>query len=424
MKLLAASDIHLGRRPSRLPEELQGRASALGPAGALKRFVDQALREGVDAVLLAGDLIEGENDFFEAYRELHDAVSRLTESGVPVIGVAGNHDFKVLPRLASELSGFRLLGSKGAWEPVTLERGGEKVTVWGWSFPHARVSRSPLEGADIERREGLSIGLLHCDRGATAGTYAPVSTRELFAAPIDLWLLGHVHQPEELGVEAPSGYLGSLVGLDPGEPGPRGAWLIEVERGALRSMEHRALGPMRWERLSVDLSGLTEPIESRQQLLYAMRELDEALSTSEWVPDAVGLRVNLRGRSSLGEASMSILSQDVRTILYRGKGGTEYFIENLFTSTQPRIPLEVLARRKDPAGLLARKILLLDEPEHSSDRQRLVAEARSRLGGIAADKRFLALDVKEPDDETAVERLREIGMRLLSHMLDAEEGAA
>ena len=64
MRILAVGDIHLGRRPSRLPQDLDNRASDLGPSGAWQRTVTAALAADVKAVLLAGDVVEQENDFF------------------------------------------------------------------------------------------------------------------------------------------------------------------------------------------------------------------------------------------------------------------------------------------------------------------------------------------------------------------------
>ena len=96
MKILAVGDMHLGRRPARLPDQLAERAHELGPASAWKRTVDAALDNKVHAVLLAGDVVENENDFFEAYRDLAGGVQRLTDEGIDVVGVAGNHDVKVL----------------------------------------------------------------------------------------------------------------------------------------------------------------------------------------------------------------------------------------------------------------------------------------------------------------------------------------
>ena len=69
MKILAVGDIHLGRTPSRLPAELAGRSRRYGPAAAWERTVAAAMQAKVQAVLLAGDVVDREDDFFEAYRE-------------------------------------------------------------------------------------------------------------------------------------------------------------------------------------------------------------------------------------------------------------------------------------------------------------------------------------------------------------------
>ena len=68
MRILAVGDIHLGRTPSRLPPDLSARE--LGPSEAWRRTVEAALEEEVAAVLLAGDVVDRDDDFFEAYRVL------------------------------------------------------------------------------------------------------------------------------------------------------------------------------------------------------------------------------------------------------------------------------------------------------------------------------------------------------------------
>ena len=172
MKILAVGDMHLGRTPSRLPPELH--APDLGPAEAWRRSVAAAVDEGVKAVLLAGDVVDRDDDFFEAYRALESGVNTLAEADIDVIGVAGNHDVKVLPRLVRHIARFRLLGEGGRWEPCRIEADRESVTLWGWSFPQARVLSSPLEGHSLDPTPGINLGLLHCDRDAGPDSpYAP-----------------------------------------------------------------------------------------------------------------------------------------------------------------------------------------------------------------------------------------------------------
>src|SRR5690606_3201821 len=118
MKLLCVGDIHLGRRPARLGAPVLHRldGSVPGPKVAWRRTVDLALADAVDAVLLAGDVDEQEDDFYEAFGDLREGVERLTAAGSAVLGVAGNHDVKVLPRLGDSVPGFQLLGRGGHWE--------------------------------------------------------------------------------------------------------------------------------------------------------------------------------------------------------------------------------------------------------------------------------------------------------------------
>ena len=71
LELLAIGDMHMGRRPSRLPGELAESGRSYGPAEAWTRAVRHAVQTGVDVVALAGDLVDQEDDFFEAYRVIY-----------------------------------------------------------------------------------------------------------------------------------------------------------------------------------------------------------------------------------------------------------------------------------------------------------------------------------------------------------------
>jgi len=424
MKLVAVGDIHLGRRPSRLPGELRHRARELSPAGAWERVVEAAVCDHVQAVALAGDVVERENDFFEAYRELHRGVSRLVEAGIQVFGVVGNHDVQVLPRLANQIPDFRLLGRNGQWEFARIEADAECLTLWGWSVSRPRVTESPCAGMTFDRQPGPNLGILHCDRDQSGSAYAPVSSQELNAAGLDGWLLGHIHKPDALSTSSLSGYLGSVSGMDPGEPGGHGPWLVTIEDGRVREVEKWVLAPLRWERLEVDLTGIAEPEEARVRLLDALRELDAELSAGTWLPEAVGLRVTLAGRSRFGEIALALFSQEDREHIYTGDGGTYYFIERLEAATQAEISLEDLAVRSDPPGLLARQLLLLDRPSDDPDRQMLLAEARRRLGTRSRDARWNGLRLQAPDEEAAAEWLRCSGALLLEKMLAQPEATA
>ena len=420
MKILAVGDIHLGRTPSRLPGELAHRARDLGPAGAWNRTVTFAVAAGVRAVLLAGDVVERENDFFEAYRELQQGVQRLTEAGIEVIGVAGNHDVKVLPRLAKHIPEFRLLGADGHWESCRVADEADSITLWGWSFPRREVRESPLSGQSFRFEAGINLGLLHCDRDAVNSPYAPVSSRELKQASSDGWLLGHIHKPDALSVEALHGYLGSLTGLHRGEAGAHGPWLIDITGGRIGVVEQLPLAPLRWESLDVNLEGIGEPAEAKERIITALQDIDRHItkpSDSEYpafAPDAVGVHIILTGRTRFTTAVLDELSREQGEIVPVGPGNCEYFIERLSAATRPEIDLEALARQPTPPGLLAKRLLWLDEPEGHPGRDKLVANARRRLHDQGKKAAWSGLDAADPE---AVEWLRKAGLRALDQLL-------
>jgi hypothetical protein len=95
-----------------------------------------------------------------------------------------------------------------------------------------------------------------------------VPSKELEAQrDVDAWFLGHIHKPHLLQTERPIGYLGSLVGLDRGETGPRGPWLVTVEgRGEVRASQV-SLGPVQWESTRIDVSNLPEDAASAEDFL-------------------------------------------------------------------------------------------------------------------------------------------------------------
>ena len=429
MNLLCVGDIHLGRQPARLPAGLLDgiNASELGPAAAWRLAVDFALANEVDAVLLAGDVVEQEDDFYEAYGDLRRGVDRLAAAGIPVLAVSGNHDVQVLPRLADAVPGFRLLGRGGSWEVRDVAgRDGRRVQVLGWSFPERRVSTSPLaahELPELDPGNGPVIGLLHCDRDAAGSPYAPVRSAELADAPADAWLLGHVHRPDRLAPPRPIGYLGSLAGLDPGETGPRGPWRLECA-GPELALEHLPLAPLRWEEVEVALDGLASAEGVHALAVSALDALHERLAGERFRPRAVGCRLRFTGRTEHSrEVGRSLAASDPLRILHP-RDDIVYFVHDWRMEAGPALDLEELARGADPPGLLARKILILRGPAGDPDRQALLAGAGRRLESLGGRRAFAAHGLARPTEEEAAELLERAALGALAELLDQRGGPA
>lgn len=427
INLLAIGDIHLGRRPTRVPEDVLESVGLreLTPAAAWRRAVEKALDMEVDAVLLAGDVVEQNDDFYEAYGDLAEGVRRLTRAGIPVFGVAGNHDVRVLPRLADAIPEFQLLGRGGVWEEAVIEgRDGSSMRILGWSFPSERVHTSPLADELPARVDDLPrLGLLHCDRDQTGSRYAPVRSAELAAAAVDGWLLGHIHSPDDLAGPRPSGYLGSLTGLDPTEIGAHGPWHVEVSRAAGVSAKQLPLAPLRWEALDVSLDGLTEPEEVDRRVIKILNEWHNELLQMEPKPLVVGCRMRLVGRTPIRSAlERHFVSQDLRSFVL-AQDDIHYFIDRIRIEALPDVDLEAYAQGSDPAGLLARKVLLLQRPEEDQERRAFIREATKQLDNIVDNPTYAALAEKALDETQVAALLERAAIRALDELL-TQQGAA
>lgn len=425
LKLLCVGDIHLGRQPSRLPEVLLERVPGrdLTPAAAWRRTVAAALHQGVDAVLLAGDVVEQRDDFYEAYDDLRRGVERLTAAGIQVLAVAGNHDVEVLPRLADAVPGVRLLGRRGTWETHMLPGGGGvALDVVGWSFPEAVVTANPLHAGLPPRRAVTTVGLLHCDRDQTGSRYAPVRSSELDAAPVDAWLLGHIHKPDALGAPRPMGYLGSLSGLDPGETGPHGPWLLEIADRWAMTIEHLPLAPLRWEEVDIPVDDLPAADDIHGRVVEALSRLHEDIAPAPQPPRAVGCRLRLTGRTALRHAlERALAAADPRRICHE-RGDTVYFIHDWRLEALPAIDLQDLARASDPAGLVARKLQVLRGADSPARRQ-LIEGARQALQGACNSAEFADLAVAPPDETQAAAVLERAALRALDELLAQREAS-
>jgi len=425
MELLCIGDVHLGRPPARVPEAvidaLGGRTP--GPAMALERAIGYALERGVDAVVFAGDVVDDGDDFYEALTDLRREVERLGTAGIAALAVTGNHDTRVLPRLAEHVDGFRLLGAGGRWEVADVAGAdGEHVRLLGWSFPEPEVRASPLASGLPERSPLPTVGLLHCDRDAPGSRHAPVTSTELAGAPVDAWLLGHIHRPDALSGDRPMGYLGSLTGLDPGEPGAHGPWLLSVNAGRF-GVEHVPLAPLHWCEIDVSVDALETADAVHGAIADAVGELHDGLAAAGRLPEAVGCRLRLRGRSRLRAAIERDLASANPRATPIERGSVTYFVHDWRVDILPAIALGELAEGTDPAALLARKLLVL-RGEDCEDRRALIEAARERLAPIPQRRPFDALGAAPADDATVAATLERAALQALDELLAQREGEA
>ena len=427
VKLLCTGDVHLGRRPSRLPDCLD--PADLGPAAVWAATVGQAIEREVDAVVLTGDVVDEDNRFFEAYGPLADGVRRLLDENIPVYAVAGNHDFDVFRRLADEIEGFRLLGRDGRWDEAVLDRDGQTLLrLIGWSFPSGDVRTSPLSLAMPPVRSGIpTVGLLHCDCDAAAGTpYAPVTRRELADAPVEAWLLGHIHKPQIISESGPMIlYPGSPQGLHVNETGPHGPWLVEIEPPSPPTAEQLPLATLRWEHINVPLDDMSEPDAFDQAIARALKNLAERIRDDANDLRAVGCRLRLTGRTAIYrdlDGLIPRMQEDFTESL--PIDGVDYFIDSkVENDARPNIPFAEWGSRADPAGLLARRLGLLDSRTPADEYDELIDAARNSISASTIRREFEGVTDRTlgADDDELAATLLAAGARALDTMLAGKE---
>ncbi len=394
----------------------------LTPAAAWRRVVEHAIAERVDAVVLAGDVVESSNARYEAFGHLEQGVGRLVAAGVDVCAVAGNHDVETLPRLARQISGFHLLGEGGCWEEHEITQGSRTVVrLLGWSFPAPRHDVSPFdEPPQLREGEAPLVGLLHCDLSGSERAYAPVRRAEFDPWPVSAWLLGHVHKPSIEADSHPLGYLGSLVGLDPGEPGYHSAWLLCVGGVGPPLLSRVPLSPLRWERLNLDVSALAEPEKELHPVLVdALRGRAKWLGGELAGTRAMGVRVTLSGRSPALRALRAEVERLMSQALIFPVGETLAFVEKIINDARAEHPLDLLAQGNDPPALLAQDLQALHVG--GAPAADLLAQAARSLRALVQQPVFRWLDSPQLDEEELRRWLIRAGEAALDELLTQKE---
>ena len=183
-RFVHAADIHLDSPLRSLALRDPGLADLIGNATrqAFTGIVDLCLDEEVDALLLAGDLYDGDQTLDEDGAFFAEQLRRLDEAGIRVFIIRGNHD--ALSRITKELSSrtrSRCSAAAPRPSPSTERLASLASSIHGLSFaqPHAPDSllaryKAPVEGA-------VNIGIMHTSLAGAPGhdPYAPCSVADL-----------------------------------------------------------------------------------------------------------------------------------------------------------------------------------------------------------------------------------------------------
>ena len=396
MKFLHAADLHLdspmrglARYDAAPAEELRGATRR-----ALENLVRLALAERVDAVLLAGDVYDGDWRDHNTGLFFAKQLAVLREAGVRVFVVAGNHD------AASAITRqLRLPDNVHAFptsEPATVVAEDLGLAVHGQGYA-TRAVHEDLAAAYPAPLAGLcNVGLLHTSLDGREGhaPYAPCALGGLVAKGYDYWALGHVHEREVASAEPWVVFPGNLQGRHANEAGPKGATLVTVEDGAVASVAHRDLDAVRWSRCAVDAAGAATADEVLERVRGRLGEEADAAGGR-----LVAARVELVGRSAAHEAlwrDAEALEAQVRALAL---DAGLVWVEKVRLATRADADPDEVGRRPDAAGAVVRAL-------------RALRDDGAALGALGADfaklREALPAEAKGPDgvDVAGPEALR------------------
>jgi len=428
MRFLCASDLHLGRRVTGIPAHLNLDPARLATTSVWEHLIDIAVAREVDAVLLAGNLIDRENRGFEPLGPIERGLTTLARHDIPVYAVAGDEDFDALRRLADEDTAgtFHLIGRDGTWTRHTITgKEGESVTLLGWGAPGQRAPGTPLVDVPTApgERERPTVALVHgtlVSDGVRAA-FAPVSAADLVEHSIDLWIFGHGTRPQVVHVDdATVLQPGAACPLGPADDGARGAWIVEIAQGWTPECQPLATAPVRFERIDVDVTGMDNPEQIENEVV---RALHEALAAS--VADDPGghlvvvpCALRITGTTPRHADVPALVRELARTLDIQHRGVIAA-IAGVTVDTRPPIDLTALTGRPDPVGELARLLTALDgDAGLSPSQEALLQRTATRLQGAHRARVFAAIaSDPEPGLDDARITLRREGWTVLDALV-------
>lgn len=307
IRLLHFADLHIGT------ERYGGVDSATGlnqrVLDFLHRFdevVDYAITQEADVVLFAGDAFKSRSPNPTYQRAFARRVKRLTDAGIPIVLLVGNHDLPAIVQQASSVDIFHVLevpnvivGRDERIHYLQTRRGPLQIATVPYPLRQRLLTHDEFRGKPITELDraleavvtdlvsslakkidphvpavlaahlSVSGAVYGSERSIMIGRDAVVLKSALADPAWDYVALGHIHHHQSLngGSHPPIVYAGSLERIDFGEEGqPKGFCWVELRRGDAewRFVEVQARP---FVTIRADLRQVLNPTAALQQIL-------------------------------------------------------------------------------------------------------------------------------------------------------------
>ncbi|MBY5406143.1 exonuclease SbcCD subunit D [Rhizobium leguminosarum] len=332
-RFLHTADIHLDSplRTLALRNLELSELICLATRRSFVRIVDLCLEEQVNALVVAGDLYDGDQTSMKTARFLAEQLGRLHQAGIRTFIIRGNHD--ALSKITAELvmpETVKVFGAVAEAVAVDRDPGQFPVAIHGMSFAKPHALESLLRHYTPPVPDAVNIGIMHTSLGGSTGhdLYAPCSVPDLRQTGFRYWALGHIHKRSSIEDTSSAIVMpGIPQGRDINEDGSKSVTLVTVRDDRSIVVEERHTAIAQFERLVVDVS---EAVDWRDLVLKANGKLKD-LSSAKSAEHLVA-RVELKGSSEFAwliRRDADLLRTELET---RGSDIGNVWIEKLVTS--------------------------------------------------------------------------------------------
>jgi exonuclease SbcD len=268
MQILHFADIHIGTESYGRTDPETGLSTRLQDAlAAFDELVEYAIKDEIDLVLFCGDAYRSRDPSQTHQREFARRITRLSQSGIPIFLLVGNHDLPHAQGRASSLEIFGVLnvplvtvGDRLTTYRIQTRAGMLQVVALPWPRRSALFAREEVRGLSleqitqmIEQRLGggiaramesldpslpavlaghvmLSSATAGSERHMMLGQDHVLMPSSIYHPCLDYVALGHVHRHQVLTQLPLTAYAGSLQRVDFGEADDqKGFCVVELD---------------------------------------------------------------------------------------------------------------------------------------------------------------------------------------------------
>ncbi len=317
MKILHFADLHLGIENYGHIDPATGLSTRLlDILESLDKLVDYAIREKVDLVIFCGDAYKNREPSQTHQREFAKRIGLLSEAGIPVFLLTGNHDLPNTMGKATSTEIFSTLSVKNVFVStrpeiieISTKHGIVQVASLPWLRRGALLSREDTRNLTFEQintrmqsalnniienhvsklKPGLPAILaahvwvaapnlrVGSERMMTIGQEHALLLSNVARPAFDYVALGHIHKGQVLNSNPPVVYSGSLAKLDFGdEKDDKGFWIVDITADRLIKNTVYSFHPIECRRfVTIDVVLDTHDVSPMNTILQAIKQRSE-----------------------------------------------------------------------------------------------------------------------------------------------------